>query len=220
MKNFKKTTLLFFALCGCLASCKNNDDHKTVFFPQTLYTTQVSKTSEVMLFTRNKEITNADTIASYIKNVANFNLQNQTVNANNQITFLLKSLAYFENPNIRYNLDASFANRKTEFIFYSLQQYPVIPQDFAHRLLKFKAPVKSVGVAPNQTFTTQGVKVANGSYLDLNFSVLSYKIKKGNTTQLGTIYNEAVDFNNAFLAQLQVTDTIAVQEFTVNYKVK
>jgi len=220
MKNLKITTLLFFALCGCLSSCKNNDDHKTVFFPQTLFANQISVKSNVRMFIRNIEITDGDVIAKYIKDVPNFNLQNQTVNANDQITFLRKSLAYFENRNIRYDLDDSFVNRKTEFIFYSLQQYPVIPQDFAHRLLKFKAPVKSVGVAPNQTFTTQGVKVANGSYLDLNFSVLSFKIKKGNITQLGTTYNEAVDFNTAFLAQLQVTDTIAVQEFTVNYKVK
>ncbi len=221
MRNLKTRIFILFALCGCFASCEKVGEQKSVFFPQSLYANQINKITEVRLFTQGKEITDADIINSFIKNETNFNLQNQAVNTNEEIVFLSKSLAQFGNPKLAYDLNSDFATRKTEFIFFSQKQNPVILQDLAFLLLKFKAPVIATGVAPNITHTTKDVKVAYGSYLDLNLSALSYKIKQGNATpQIGIANNQPITIDANALGQLQITDTVALQYFTINFKAK
>jgi hypothetical protein len=56
----------------------------------------------------------------------------------------------------------------------------------------------------------------------LNLSALSYKIKQGNglISQVGTTYNQPINIDANALAALQTTDTIALQYFIYNYKVK
>ncbi len=220
MKNPVTKTFLFLALCGCFTSCKKEGEQKSVFFSQTLYATQPSKITEVRLFTQTGEIIDTAIINKFIKNENVFNLQNQAINTDEQMTFVTKSLANFGNPQQAYDLNSDFANRKTEFIFYSQKQNPVNPQDLAFLLLKIKAPVVTTGVAPNITHTTKDVRIANGNYLDLNFSVLSYKIKQNTGTQTGTTYNQPVNIDAKALAQLQITDTLALQYFIINYKIK
>lgn len=220
MKTLKTKIFFLLAICGCFVACKKNNDQKYVYFPETLYLTNITKQTEVKLFTKDEEITDTAIINRFIKNETNFDLQNQAINASEQMVFESKSLAQFGNPKLAYDLNSDFANRKTEFIFYSQRQNPVNPQDLAFLLLKIKAPVVATGVAPNITYTTKDVKVANGSYLDLNFSVTSYKIKQSTGTQSGTTYNQPVNIDANALAQLQTTDTIAVQEFILNYKAK
>lgn len=220
MKNITSKIFFLFALCGCLASCEKAGEQKSVFFPQTLYANQINKITEVRLFTKNKEITDANIITNFIKDETNFNLNSQTINTNEEINFISKSLAQFGNPKQSYDLNSDFATRKTEFIFYSQKLNSVNPQNFAYVLLKFKAPLVTTGVAPNITYTTKDVKVANGSYLDLDLSALSYKIKQNTGTQLGIAYNQPITIDAKVLAQLQITDTIALQYFTYNFKTK
>ncbi|TAE41857.1 MAG: hypothetical protein EAY66_01205 [Sphingobacteriales bacterium] len=203
-----------------MSSCKKDDEQKYVYFPETLYLTQITNLTPVRLFTKNREITNADTITRFIKNETNFNLQNQAIDASETMVFESKSLAQLGNPKQAYNLNSDFATTKTEFIFFSQKQYPVNPQDLAFLLLKFKAPLIANGVAPNITYTTKDVRVANGNYLDLNFGALSYKIKQLNGTQSGTTYNQPINIDAKALVQLQTTDTLALQYFIYNYKVK
>lgn len=220
MKNLKINPLFLFALCGCFAACEKSGEQKSVFFPQTLYANQINKITEVKLFTKDKEITDTAIINRFIKNESNFNLQNQVINTNEEINFISKSLAHFGNPKQLYDLNSDFATRKTEFIFYSQKLNPVNPQNLAFLLLKFKAPVVATGVAPNISYTSKDVKVANGSYLDLNLSALSYKIKQSTGTQTGIAYNQPITIDANALGQLQITDTVALQYFTCNYKAK
>ncbi len=221
MKNLKINLLFLFALCGCFASCEKVGEQKSVFFPQILYANQINKITEVRLFTQGKEITDTAVINRFIKNETNFNLQNQALNTNEEINFLSKSLVQFGNPKQAYDLNSDFANRKTEFIFYSQKLNPVNPQSLAYLLLKFKAPVIATGVVPNIKNTTKDVKVASGNYLELNLSALSYKIKQGNATpQIGIAYNQPITIDTKALEQLQITDTVALQYFTYNFKAK
>ena len=178
MKNLKTKIFILFALCGCFASCEKVEEQKSVYFPQTLYANQINKITEVRLFTKDKEITDADIINRFIKNETNFNLQNQAINANETMVFESKNKGLFGNPKEAYDLNSDFATSKTEFLFYSHKAITVNLQDLSYLLLKFKAPVVATGVAPNITYTTKDVKVASGSYLDLNLSALSYKIKQ------------------------------------------
>ncbi|TAF45242.1 MAG: hypothetical protein EAZ51_09645 [Sphingobacteriales bacterium] len=220
MKNINSKIFFLFALCGCLASCKKNDEQKYVFFPEKLYLKNISKQSEVRLFTKNREITNTDTIANFIKNEPNFNLQIQSFDASQTLVFESKSVAQIGNPKQAYDLNSDFVIKKTEFLFFSQKSIAVNPQDLTYILLKVKPPLVTVGTAPNLIYTTKEVKVAKGSYLNLNFSALSYKIKHANGLKQGTIYNQLISIDAAFLAKLQTTDTVAVQEFIYNYKTK
>lgn len=220
MKNLKTKIFILLALCGCLDACKKSEDKKSVFFPQTLYANQFNKKTEVILFTKTGQILDTAIINKFIKNETNFNLQNKEVDANEQMVFDSKSIGILGNPKVVYDLNSDFANRKTEFIFYSQKQYPVNPQDLAYLLLKFKAPLKRIGDAPNVSHTAAEVRVANGNYLDLNFEVLSYKIKQDIGIQSGTKYNQAIIIDANALAQLKTTDTVAIQEFNINYKAK
>lgn len=220
MKNLKIKIFFLFALCGCFASCEKVGEQQSVFFPQTLYANQINKITEVRLFTKDKEIIDADIIANFIKNETNFNLQNQPINTNEEINFLSKSLAQFGNPKQAYDVNGDFAFRKTDFIFSSQKQITINPQDLAYILLKFKEPPIATGVAPNITYTTKDFKVAYGSYLDLDLSVLSYKIKQSTGTQTGIAYNLPITIDKNALAQLQITDTLALQYFTYNFKAR
>jgi hypothetical protein len=221
MKNLKIKIIVFIALGGLIISCKKNGEQKLVFFPETFFFTHLTKQNEVRLFTKGREIKDADTIARFIQNNPNFNLPDQPVNGLQSIVLNSKSLAKIGTQ--QYNLNSDFALTKTDFIFYS-SPYSVNPNDLIFRISKYSQPLKSTGTAPNLTYTTQEVRVAHGSYLNLNFSYLSYKIKQGvgvnQTIQTGIKFNEAVDFKTAFLSQLNTTDTIAVQEFIGNYAVK
>ena len=222
MKHTTVKTILIIALSGLIISCKKQGEQKSVFFPEILYFTQLTQKTEVRLFTKTGEIKDADIIARFIKNVPNFMPQNLPIEPNPRMMFNSKSNAVFEDTKKNYDLNSAFAATKTEFIFYSVLQNAVNPEDLAYKILKFKAPLKTVGKSPNQTFTSQDVRSANGNYLELNFSYLSYKIKQGvglnQIIKTGSTYNEPVEFNTAALAQLQTTDTIAVQEYIVNYK--
>ena len=218
MKHTTVKTILIIALGGLIVSCKKQGEQKSVFFPEILYFTQLTQKTEVRLFTKSGEIKDADIIARFIKNVPNFDLPSQPVGAIQKIILNSKGLATFGDSNLQYDLNSDFAARKTEFIFYSQNQNAVNPQDLAYLLLKFKAPLITIGLPPNITYTTKDVKVANGTYLDLNFSVLSYKIKQGNNAVVGTTYNQPITIDANALTQLQTTDTIAVQEYIVNYK--
>jgi hypothetical protein len=224
MKNLKIKTILFLALCGYLPSCKKGGEQQSIFFPQTLYFTQLSAKTGVRVFTKNGQITDPIVIARFIKNTTNFNLQNQAIDANDKLIFTSKSNVLFGVPGVPFDLNSGFASTKTEFIFHSQKQNTVNTQSLAYKLLKFKAPLKTIGTAPTLTYTSPEVRVAYGNYLDLNFSVLSYKIAQDDgitlETQTNIVSNQAIDFNAAFLAQLPTIDTIAVQEFIYNYKVK
>ncbi|TAH02754.1 MAG: hypothetical protein EAZ15_04640 [Sphingobacteriales bacterium] len=221
MKNLKINLLFLFALCGCFASCEKVGEQQSVFFPQTLYANQINKITEVRLFTQGKEITDADIITNFIKDETNFNLQNQAINTNEEIFFLSKSLAQFGNPKQTYDLNSDFSNRKTDFIFSSQKLITVNPQSLTYLLLKFKEPPIATGVAPNITYTTKDFKVAYGNYLDLDLSALSYKIKQGNSTpQIGIAYNLPITIDTKALDQLQITDTVALQYFTYNFKAR
>lgn len=227
MKNTITKTILFFALYGSILSCKKEEQ---LSFPITLYPTQLIQNTQVRVFTKNQEIKDANTIANFIKNANNFSLDFRSSNPDDKIVFTSKTNILIGEYGRGFDLVKGDISNKNELVFYSQNSiYDVNPLEFSRKILKFTAPLIPVATIPTPSdngikYISQEVMVFNGNYSNLDLSVLSYKIKQGGqnsfSIKTSTTFNKPVEFNASFLAELQPTDTIAVQEYTYNFKAR
>ncbi len=127
---------------------------------------------------------------------------------------------------ISYDLVDNASTIKNDFIFYSQNTIlSEITETLEYKILRFKAPLTPQTANNGSSYLTKAVMVANGNYSNLDFSLLSFKIKEGKGIGLrfsewGMTYNQSIDFDATFLAQLQTTDTIAVQEYILRYETR
>ncbi len=218
MKNTIIKIFLLFALCGSILSCKKGEKGS---YPKTLYqTSKFIKKYDIRLYTKNGEITEANTIEKFTYDPWGdvvFTLENIPISENNTITFLSKNSMQFRNRNLTYDLVSDVSNPNSEFVFFSQSENNIDPEHLYYKILKFKSPLIAIGSDRIVGYNAKEILVANGSYSELNLSVLCL--------QIGHHYkrihfNQPVVFDATFLEQLQTTDTIAVKEYIVNYKAK
>src|SRR5690606_11283146 len=105
----------------------------------------------------------------------------------------------------------------SNFLFYSVKNIAGSSSNVINDLLKYNAPREPGLAIFGIDYFTKEVRVANGNYRNLNFSVLSYFIKRssnnGSSQQSSYLFNE---FNENIISKLKANDTLAIQEYTLN----
>lgn len=210
MKALLTALIIVFAL---ISSCKKE---KKVNFPQELYATKISVKTQFRLYTNTGEITNSDVKNRFKTNPDFYSLENQQITPNEKMTFLSQDTAIFGTSTIKFSISKS----ENQFLFYSPNIVQGSSNNLINDILKYTATRIQVPPFNNFDYLTKEVRVANGNYKNLNFSVLSYFLRSNHgssSRQSGYLFNE---FNENALSKLRVNDTLAIQEYTINFKAK
>ena len=209
MKYLVKTVLVStLLLCAC---------DKGVDYPITLYASELSRVSEVRLFTSKKEIFDSDVIKTFVGNYEYFELPttSEIHSLNETISFISADSALFE------ALTTGFTVKKdaNQFLFYSSLLSNAYLGDIVWPLLKYTDELVSVPPTYGFRYLTKEVRVGYGSYRNLEICFFSYVLLKYEDliATIGRISNE---FNEEAINTLQLRDTLAIQEYRVRFIAK
>ncbi len=204
-----KPGFLLLILLVFFSSCKKKD---SVTFPQTLYLTGISKTSEVRMFNNHAEIKDTSVINPFMAGCKYFNMEGNTANFFDYVTFESSDTAVFSNSNVKY----SVVKTGDLFMFYS-KDYDLYfdPSKRVDFLLDTMDLYKSNKImVPNgtnmATYRRKDVRVLQGNYQKLDLSFYTYKIEFSGVWSSGIITNEY--FEGAKSA-FTLYDTVAVQSY-------
>jgi hypothetical protein len=192
-----------------LISCKKEGAN----FPQSLYLKKVTALSNVRLYINKIEILDKSIIDSFIKRTNIFNLQNQTIDPTSNVTFISIDTATFDSPTVKYSVSLN----GSQFIFKS-PAYFTTQNLFPEGILAYPPKITPV---PNTGYLISEMIVGNGNFLNLDISLFTYSLSRGNVnsgyfqTSAEKIFNQ---FNHNFINTLNQTDTLAIQEFTAKFK--
>ncbi len=203
MKNIN----LILIICVLFFSCKKD---KNISFPQELYFNKLNVKSQFKLYTKGSEITNQAIINKFKTDPYFFTIEKQKF-ANEKITFLSQDTALF-GDSYRY----SVLKNKNLFLFYA-PTFSFGSSDFIPDILKYTS--KNIPVSPLNQYDhlPKMVQVAHGSFRELDFSALSYLLVTRYSRKSGIIYNEV---NDNITAELGALDTLAVVEYTINFRAR
>lgn len=207
-----KFILLVFSIS--IFSCKEDKIDKPVSFPHTMYVDKITSKSDLKLFSNKSEITDVITKTNFVSNVPNFDLLTQPLDPTENITFVTQDTIIFSSSTIKFAVEKS----GDQYLFYSDFFYADITfKGVVYDLLRFNYPKTPLPSASGFQYKTKEVRVAHGDYTDLQLSVLSYKIKQGNSWESETLFNE---FNDSVISEIGLNDTLAVREFIIYLKSK
>ncbi len=205
-----KLLFAFLTIAMCI-SCKK----ETIDFPQDLYLSKITASTDVRLFINKIEIFDKPTIDRFISQATIFNLQNQLIDPSTKMAFPSKDTVIFGSSTSKYGVNLN----GNQFLFTSpayLVSILLIPSGIMLFPEKI-TPIPGIGYAVNET------RVGYGDFTNLKISLFSYKLLRrnmssGNYESLSaTLYNE---FNQPFINALGATDTLAIQEFKLSFNEK
>ena len=209
--------LVFLALItSFLIACKKKE---TVTFPVTVYLTGMEKTSDVRLFTNRMEIKDPTVINHYIAGSQFFNLQTDSLNPSYHITFESEDTAVFFGTSYKFSVSKS----SSLIVFYSKPTNVFIdPSDrfsvLADTLLKYKYKKIPVPHGTNlMTYVTKEVRVAHGDYLELDLSLITFRIVSYGGYLSEMLENELYE---GAMSAYRPGDTVAVQSYSFHLRTK
>ncbi|MBE9582822.1 hypothetical protein IM792_00025 [Mucilaginibacter sp. JRF] len=200
--------LAFFV---ALSACKKDDIES---FPHVLKGVKISQKGDIRLYTTGgAEIKNKSVIQQFTNQwsdpVADYNPGVDI------ITFSSKDTITFGTSNLKYSVQ----RKGDRFLFYS--EYPVFLgiERAMDPYLAYTSEIIPIDATSGYDPRRKDVRVAYGNNNNFRLSFLLYKIKRSDgynfSITQGGLYNE---INKSSLRDLQQGDTLAVQEFTINYK--
>ena len=227
----KPKPILILLACICLFfSCKKDNSANNIQYvsPTKLYATKINKITDIQLFTNKHEVFSADSIQNFLNiyNTSGFFNINQTVDTsesnNNTISFIAKDTAILQPGNVKFYI----IRHNDQFLFYSVIQTETI-QAFVG-LFKYSYPNTLEGATYDgePTYATKEVRVGYGNYNEINMSYLRYEISRvtfnsggipGSYSYSNSLYNE---FNLDLVPTLTVNDNVAVQQYSITYKIR
>lgn len=195
-----------------LFSCKKSDDDA---FPVDMRMISIKQKVAVRVFTNKVEIKDAKIIAHYAS-AAVFNEHlNQPVDSEAKFSFLSRDSILMGSSKF------TVVQNDKLFLFSSVRSFAV--QDAGSGvevidILKYNSPkVTLLG-----GYTRKEVRVGHGNYNEMQLSVLTYMLNKGDritqwSGESGTLFNE---FNEDIVSSLGFQDTLAVQELVLTLRRK
>jgi hypothetical protein len=216
MRNFWRS-LILFSICGfILTSCQKANTTSPSPFPITVYATGVTPRYDMRMFVGGIEITDTVKIRKYFSDVP-AKLRSSSILTGFPASYTFKapdSLQLAGTSNSSYTYDSTTGKHVIVFNRFS----PVDPLKGAFDVNKFYLyPGTSILVSGGFNFTES--IIGYGNYTSFKIPILNYKYRKpaNNFTGTGLINNE---LNATSISTLALTDTIAVQEFFLNYAAK
>jgi hypothetical protein len=209
--------LVFLALItSLLIACKKKE---TVTFPVTVYLTGMVKTSDVRLFTNRTEIKDTTVINHYIAGSQFFNLPTDSLNPSYHITFESEDTAVFFGTSYKFSVSKSSGL----IVFYSKPTTVLIdPTDrlsvLADTLLKYKNKKIPVPQGTNlMKYLTKEVRVAHGDYIELDLSLITFRIVSYGGYLSEMLENELYE---GAMSAFWSNDTVAVQSYSFHLRTK
>ena len=218
-----KNSLIIIFIIGFLFSCKKEDE-SVIDYPVSLYTSEISHVSDIRMFVGGNETKDCEKILEFIKNTNCFNLPNVLDMSSEPIIFHTNDSVVFGTNNLN-----SFNVQKNgkQILFYSTYPVYVYENDIVRPLLKYTDELGLQVLIPSFPWgfviahRTKEIRVGYGAIYNLEMCFFAYKISKNTnySKQLawGTQSNE---FNDEMLNSLQVTDTVAIQEYRIRFVTK
>jgi hypothetical protein len=211
-----KNLIFLTLITSLLIACKKKE---IVTFPVTLYLTGMVKTSDVRLFTNQIEIKDTAIINHYIAGSQFFNLQTDSLNPSYYITFESEDTAVFFGTSYKFSVSKS----SSLIVFYSKPTTVLIDPSnrlsvLADTLLKFKYKKIPVPHGTNlMAYLTKEVRVAHGDYLELDLSMITFRIGSYDSYLSEMLHNEL--YEGAMSAYMS-NDTVAVQSYSFHLRTK
>ena len=202
---------------GCvllLCACEKENDID-IDFPVTLYAHEISRVSDIRLFTNKKEIHDSNVIKKFVGNSEYFKLPtNEDIRLSNEsIYFLSKDSVLFG------TLTTGFTVKKNtnQFLFYSPKMV-FVKSDEAKHLHKYVDELIPISPITGYNYITSEVRVGYGSYKKLELSILSYMLLKNRNSSFQSVSGRLLnEFNEDAINTLQLGDTLAIQEYRVRF---
>lgn len=209
-------TVIILVALG-LVSCSESDSEE-VDFPIALYAQQLTKVSDIRMFTAKGEITDPNKIISFTEDAESFNPPDDVKDSEAAIIFHSRDSIIFDKER-----GEGYRVQKNEnlFLFYSQPYVAIASIPLYFQMQKHKAELTPVILPGGQYFITKTVIPAYGSYKKLEMCLLSYKISQNShsssTWAWGTAFNE---FDPKVINSLNEADTLAIQEYRIVFRAK
>lgn len=236
----KPITFISACLCCLFLSCKKESKPTLYTFPLTLRLAVITQNSDVLVYTKDGQITDKaviakfstvdqfllDTIHSTVFNVgSDINVyRNQPEDT---LNFIAKDTLMFGHTQdlgggIRETAEKfSIKQNGTQFLFYS--QYNIEQYPFAANLFKYNYPVTDTTFYTdeyyNRWYLNKNTWVGYGTFDAINMSYTCFKLVKRTAQGSYLIsYRFFNEFNPDFVKTLGSGDTVAYQRYTFTYK--
>lgn len=196
-----------------LSACKKDNIEN---FPHVLKFIGISKKSDVRIYINGGvELKDKAAINKYLANWAALDNANNKPYDLDVITFTSKDSITFGKFDLKYSVQ----RKKDQYLFYS--EYPLFIgfENVVDPYVLYTSEIIPVDQSSGYPSRRKDVRVAYGNNNNIKLSILQYKIARSNgnsySMAMGYVFNE---FSTSNLSSLQQGDTLAVQEFTINYK--
>jgi len=216
-----KLLLLPLLLMLCVAACKKAPgDSNTISFPRKLYVSGMSAKGILRVITANGDITDPALKARFLGAQQSYFNATIAPGDTSSITFLKRDTAVFSSSKTRYEVyygDGLFLFSSPDYVL-NING----PGDVLYTFLQYTGPYITYPITNGSAYLAKEVDAAHGDYNSLALSVLTYKFTSGPYPSryqvfAGSVYNE---FNQSANLNLGKNDTLAVQGWTVFYKMK
>ncbi|OCX52673.1 hypothetical protein BEL04_14600 [Mucilaginibacter sp. PPCGB 2223] len=213
--------LLPLVLMLYMAACKKTPgDSETVTFPRKLYISGMGAKGTLRIMTANGDITDPALKAKFLGVQQNYFNVALAPGDTSSITFLKRDTAVFNASKTKYEV----YNNEGLFLFSSPDYRVNIngPGDVLYTFLQYTGQYISFPINNGTAYLAKEVDAGHGDYNTITLSVLAYKFTSGPYPAkyqmlAGSVYNE---FNLSADLNLGKNDTLAVQGWTVTYKVR
>jgi hypothetical protein len=206
-----KPLFVLVAVTLCI-SCKKEN----ISFPQDLYFTKITATSNLRLFINEIEVFDKSTIDNFTSQANIFNLQNQRIGPASKRTFLSRDTAVFASQAFKYSVGVS--KNGNRFLFAS-PPYRTFFITVLVGIELYQRNITPFGVG----YIVNEVMVGTGNLTNLDLSIFSYRLSRRDTradSYQSSYANVTNQFNQDFIGTLAQTDTLAIREFKATFVAK
>ena len=219
MKNWK--FLLLLSIGSLSLICISCEKEEEIEFPITLYGSEVVKVSNISMFTNKEDIYDTDKILQF---AYSSNVVLPGIPDNMDIKNSLTPICFCSEDSVRFK-DDPFVNdveKNGKQCLYSSRPGFLFEGDvnsICFRMMKYPMKYDPPLSIPKGRYWTKEIRVAYGSYQDIELCYLLYKISEytdySYSLKGGKAFNE---FNPEVISTLGVRDTLAIQEYRIRFK--
>lgn len=216
MPKYLYLLIAFIISLSILQSCsKNNDTPQT--YPYTLTLKSIVAKTGLKLYINKAQVTNLSVQNKFIGSQSSlFGVQNTYQNQayfNNKVVFTAKDTITFGDSKNKFILTKT----DEQFLLTSVTASLWDKYDVVLTLLK-NYLIKPLDFGTGYRYLVFNVIPATGNYKKLQIPLISYKLKNQSDgyyySSYGSTYNE---FNESYIKNQGVNDTLAVQEFILTF---
>lgn len=221
MKNWKFLLILSIGVLSLVCiSCEKEDE---IEFPVKLYPSEAVRVSDIRMFTNKEEIYNTDKIVRFA-NSPKIALPDIPDDAD--IKSSLSTICFYSKDSVRFNGERfvyDVEKNGNQFLFYSRPNlvFEVDAHSIFYKMLKYPMNYDPAFMLPNGRYWSKDIRVAYGSYQNIELCYLSYKISEytdySYSIMSGWTFNE---FNPEVINRLGARDTLAIQEYRIRFKIE